>query len=613
MNFDITSTIEKNKENISMVYLALNSIQKENIGQDFTVGGFTHNIRDHGGLIFIDLRNDQGLLQCVADPSKNPNAFKIAEQVGNEYVLKISGKIVARSPETINPDLPTGQIELEISELEIVSEAKPLPFDIHGERNNMAGEEIRLKYRYLDLRREKLHQLLKRKHDLILNVRNWFSAQGFMEVQTPILANSTPEGARDFLVPSRLNPGHFYALPQAPQQYKQLLMVGGIGKYFQIAPCFRDEDPRSDRHPGDFYQIDGEIAWADEADIYEFSTRLITEVYSKFSQKTLLDPNNVLPKIGYFEAMDKYGSDKPDIRFDLAWQDAKGVFAGSDFKVFADLCDKSNSRIQALVVKGQVANFSRSDLDRIQDLGRDHGLPGIAYIQYFEDGAKSPLFKFLGEAKSAELKTHFGLETGDLILFVANSEREIVWKAQNAIRLHIAKKLELIDDTKLQFVWIDSFPMFEKNEETGEIDFTHNPFSSWQGGIKALEEAQANDTLNDLVARQYDIGVNGYEVLSGGVRNTDSRSQLKAFEIAGYTTEEVQAKFGHMLQAYSYGSPNHAGFAWGLDRLFMVLEGEDNIREIIAFPKNGKALETMTGAPGKVSAKQLKELGIKSE
>ncbi len=596
-----------------MVYLALNSIQKENIGQDFTVGGFTHNIRDHGGLIFIDLRNDQGLLQCVADPSKNSQAFKLAEKVGNEYVLKITGKVVARSPETVNPDLPTGEVELEISDLEIISEAKPLPFDIHGERNNMAGEEIRLKYRYLDLRREKLHQLLQRKHDLILNVRNWFSAQGFMEVQTPILANSTPEGARDFLVPSRLNPGHFYALPQAPQQYKQLLMVGGIGKYFQIAPCFRDEDPRSDRHPGDFYQIDGEIAWADEEDIYEFSKNLITEVFSKFSDKKLADTRNILPKIGYFEAMDKYGSDKPDIRFDLAWQDAKEVFKGSDFKVFADLCNNSKSRIQALVIKGQVTNFSRSDLDRIQDLGRNHGLPGIAYIQYFEDGAKSPLFKFLGETKSEELKAHFGLVTGDLILFVANPEREIVWKAQNAIRMHIASKLNLIDDTKLQFVWIDSFPMFEKNEETGEVDFTHNPFSSWQGGIEALEQAQANNTLTDLVARQYDVGVNGYEVLSGGVRNTDSRSQLKAFEIAGYTTEEVQAKFGHMLQAYSYGSPSHAGFAWGLDRLFMVLEGEDNIREIIAFPKNGKGLETMTGAPGKVSAKQLKELGIKSE
>lgn len=579
------------------------------IGQKITVGGFVHSIRDHGGLIFVDLRSNDQLLQCVFNPEINAQMFAIAEKLRPEVVVKITGEIGERSPDTVNPKIHTGHLELQATELEVVAPSQTLPFDIHGV-DNIANEDIRLKYRYLDLRRSHLHQLLTKKHKLFLAIRNWFDSQGFVEIQTPILANSTPEGARDFLVPSRLHPGKFYALPQAPQQFKQLLMVGGFTKYFQIAPCFRDEDPRADRHPGDFYQIDAELAWADEAVIHAFSEKLIVEVLAKHSEKRLM--NTDLVKLSFLEAMDKYGSDKPDLRYDLAWQDAKPVFAGSGFKVFAELCNQPTARVQALHLKGQVNHFTRSDLDKIQDIGREFGLPGIAYIQYFADGPKSPLFKFLGTEKTDQLQRYFGAQTGDLILFIANADRTLVWKAQDRIRKHIAHKLNLIDDQLLKFVWIDSFPMFEIDDKTGQLDFVHNPFSAWHGGLPAFREALKNQTITDLVARQYDIVCNGYEVLSGGVRNTDPVAQKEVFQAVGWSQQEVEAKFGHMLEAYRFGAPTHAGFAWGLDRLFMVLVGEDNIRETIAFPKNGSGMDLMMNSPSTVLPKQLKELGIQT-
>ncbi len=582
-------------------------IERSMIGQKIAVGGFVHSVRDHGGLIFIDLRSSGKLLQCVFNPEHNPDIFRIAEKLHPEAVIKVSGKVGQRSEETINSKITTGEVEVVVDELIVLSPSQLLPFDIHA-TDSLANEELRLTYRYLDLRRDHVRNMLIKKHQLFLAVRNWFDSEGFVEIQTPILANSTPEGARDYLVPSRLHPGKFYALPQAPQQFKQLLMVGGFTKYFQIAPCFRDEDPRADRHPGDFYQIDGEIAWADEETIYKLSRRLIIDVLSKYSDKDLMDED--LVKIPFAEAMDKYGSDKPDLRYDLSWQDAKPVFTGSGFKVFADLCEKQNARVQALHLKSHVDKFTRSDLDRIQDIGREFGLPGIAYIQYFPGEAKSPIFKFLGDEKARELQTHFGAEAGDLILFIANEDKNLVWKAQNQMRQHIAKKLDLIDETKLKFAWIDSFPMFEVDQKTGEIDFMHNPFSAWEGGLLAFKEALENGTVTDLIARQYDIVCNGYEVLSGGVRNTDSVAQKEVFKALGVPEEEVENKFGHMLEAYRYGSPTHAGFAWGLDRLFMVLTGEDNIRETIAFPKNGSGIDLMMNSPSEVSTKQLKELGI---
>jgi aspartyl-tRNA synthetase len=592
-----------------MLNINFSQINTQKIGQTIQVGGFVQTIRDHGGLIFIDLRSEVELLQCVIDPAKNPDIFKLAEEIHNEYVLKITGKVIARTPENINPNLSSGEIEIEIENLEIVAKAKNLPFDIHANEKNLAGEDIRLKYRYLDFRREKLKKLMWLRHNLILKTRNWFSKEGFIEVQTPILANSSPEGARDYLVPSRIHPGKFFALPQAPQQFKQLLMVGGFNKYFQIAPCFRDEDPRADRAVGDFYQIDAEIAWADENDIYELSNTFVSEVLTKFTDKKWMDTSII--RINHQDAMEKYGSDKPDLRYDLAWVDAKTVFKNSGFKVFADLCEDKNARIQALVIKGTVDKFSRSDLDKIQDIGRSFGLPGIAYIQYFQDGAKSPIFKFLGEEKTREVQKFFGAETGDLILFLANSDKSIVHKAQDKIRQHIGLKLNLIDDNLLRYVWIENFPFFEKDEKTGKIDFAHNPFSVWHGGLEALLDAEKNGTLMDLKAKQYDVAVNGYEVLSGGVRNPNPQALREAFRIVGYTYEEIESKFGHMMEAYEYGAPSHAGFAWGLPRNLMVLAGETSIREVIPFPKNGSGIDPMTNAPSEVSPKQLTELGIK--
>jgi aspartyl-tRNA synthetase len=578
----------------------------DEIGNDIEIGGFVHSVRDHGGLIFIDLRSETDILQCVVHP-ENTAAFANAEQIRSECVLRIQGKVGARTAETINPNISTGKVEVVVSELEIVAHAEVLPFEPHLAEDKIAGEEIRLQYRYLDFRREKLKKLLWKKHELILAVRNWFAAEQFIEVQTPILANSSPEGARDFLVPSRIHPGTFYALPQAPQQFKQLLMVGGFNKYFQIAPCFRDEDPRADRHPGDFYQIDAELAWADPESILQLCQKLVVDVFSKYTDKRLVSPQ--FSRISYQQALETYGSDKPDLRYDLQWQSVKEVFAGSGFAAFANLASQDTARVQALVVKGVVSEFSRSDLDRVQAIGREAGLPGIAYIQYLPEETKSPIFKFLDADTITNLEKTLDCGKGDLVFFLANEDKELIFKAQHNIRKHLGEKLKLIDHDTLHFVWVEDFPFFE-TADTGDIDFGHNPFGAWQGGLPALQEAVANDTLDQIVAYQYDIACNGYEVLSGGVRNQNPEALKAAFQAVGYSEAEVQKQFGHMLQAYTYGAPPHAGFAWGLDRLFMVLLGEDNIREVIAFPKNGSAQDTMLASPSVASDKQLKELGI---
>jgi len=595
-------------------------INSSNVDQILTVGGFVHTIRDHGGLIFIDLRSETTLLQCVINPEINPEVFKLAESIHPEYVLKITGKIIPRSSDAINPNLVTGEVELQIETLEIVSVAKPMPFDIHAESGNLAGEDTRLKYRYLDFRREKLKNLMWLRHKLILETRNWFHNEGFIEIQTPILANSSPEGARDYLVPSRIHPGKFYALPQAPQQFKQLLMVGGFNKYFQIAPCFRDEDPRADRAIGDFYQMDLEMAWANQEDIFSMFEKYVAEILSnpELTSKKLVD--SIFPRIAYDDSLNMYGSDKPDLRYDLAWADAKPIFRNSNFIVFADLVEHKNSRVQALVIKNAVDKFSRSDLDKIQNIGRENGLPGIAYIQYYSEGAKSPIFKFFGdeaeiEQKKQQIQEHFNAETGDLILFIANEDKNVVFKSQNQMRQFIAKHLDLIDENILKFAWIYDFPFFEADEKTGKIDFCHNPFGVWKllegkTSLETLEEAIKNDTLLELRAIQYDITCNGYEISSGGVRNNNPKSILKGFEVVGYTEKEVREKFGHMLEAYEFGAPYHAGFAPGIERIIMILTGETNIREVIAFPKNGSGIDPMTNSPSEVRPIQLKELHI---
>jgi aspartyl-tRNA synthetase len=617
---------------LASLVLDFGSINKGLVGQTITVGGFVHTVRDHGGLIFVDLRSDTELVQCVFDPTKNKTSFELAESLHSEYVITVTGGVVARTEELVNKNIASGEVEIVASSIEIVATAKTLPFDIHAESGNLAGEETRLKYRYLDLRREKLNKMFKMKHKLFLATRNWFDKENFVEVQTPILANSSPEGARDYLIPSRLHPGKFYALPQAPQQFKQLLMVGGFAKYFQIAPCFRDEDPRADRHPGDFYQLDAEIAWADQEDIFQMNEKYANETLEQFTDLRipLADKTYGFTRIRYDDSMNMYGSDKPDLRYDLEWQDAMPVFVNCGFKVFADLCDPTHHnyqshRVQALVLKNAVDKFSRSDLDKIQDIGRANGLPGIAYIQYTQEGAKSPIFKFFGDdaqiaQKQEDIIQYFGIETGDLVLFLANPDKKIIFKAENQMRQHIAKHLDktveggFIRHSELKFAWIYDFPFFEN--EDGKLDFGHNPFGVWaqedgKSNLQTLLDARDENRLDDLRAVQYDLTLNGYEVLSGGVRNSNAATLMEAFKSVGYTEEDVKSKFKHMMEAYEFAAPPHAGFAWGLERIIMILKGEDNIREVIAFPKNGQAVDLMVDSPSEVSSKLLRELSIK--
>lgn len=593
------------------------------IDSQITVGGYINTIRDHGGLLFFDVRSFGNYIQTVVNPD-NQAVFDIAKTIHNEYVVELTGNLQKRTAETINPKITNGDIELVIEQIKIVAKAKQLPFDIHAD--NLANEDLRLRYRYIDLRRTKLQDLLVSKHKLVLAVRNYFDAQDFVEIQTPILANSSPEGARDYLVPSRIHPGKFYALPQSPQQFKQLMMVGGFNKYFQIAPCFRDEDPRADRHPGDFYHIDAEIAWASEEEVFNFSWSLINEVFMKFTTKTLYPE---FKKISYDSAMENYGSDKPEMRIyqdtpkavvsNLGWLDSKEVFVDSGFEVFAKLCSEKSSRVQALVIKNAVDKFTRSDLDKVQDLGRSFGLPGIAYFQFTAEGVKSPLLKFFTDSEMTMSKLNIltGCETCDLVLFLASQDKELIYKAQKAIRHHIADKLDILKKDEIRFCWINDMPFFEKDEKSGKIDFGHNPFGVFKpfdglDEMQTLELAKSEDRLLDLRAIQYDVACNGYEVLSGGRRNSNPDLLMKAFETVGYSQEEVKEKFGHMLEAYAYGAPYHAGFAWGIERLFMIFNDESNIREVIAFPKNGQGMDLVMNSPSSVRPSQLKELNIKS-
>jgi aspartyl-tRNA synthetase len=604
-----------------MILTDYKKIDDSILGEEVTIGGFVNTIRDHGGLLFIDLRSFGNTIQTVINPDIK-EVFEISKSIHNEYVLAITGILSNRSEETKNPKIHNGHIELVINKIEIVAKANTLPFDIHAD--NLANEELRLKYRYIDLRRAKLQDLLLAKHRFTLDIRNYFDKEGFVDVQTPILANSSPEGARDFLIPSRLHPGKFYALPQSPQQFKQLMMVGGFNKYFQIAPCFRDEDPRADRHPGDFYHIDAEIAWADEELVYNFSWDFINNLISKHTTKKL---HPEFTKISYDNAMEVFGSDKPDFRIyqesnvkyvdQLGWLDSKSVFIDSGFEVFAKLCDKPKARVQALNIKNAVDKFTRSDLDKIQEIGRSFGLPGIAYFQFTTEGIKSPLLKFFTNQDNTmnKLTNLIDCQTGDLVLFLASEDKELIYKAQKAIRHHVADKLNILKKDEIRFVWVNDMPFFESDEKTGKIDFGHNPF----GVFKTFEGKDEKETLDiatkenrllELRAIQYDIACNGYEVLSGGKRNSNPELLMQAFKIVGYSEVEVKEKFGHMLEAYSYGAPYHAGFAWGLDRLFMVLNDETNIREIIAFPKNGQGMDLVMNSPSIVRSIQLKELNI---
>jgi len=572
-------------------------LTKEHADQTVRLSGWVHTRRDHGGLIFIDLRDRWGITQLTFDPSKQKTAWQQAEDLRSEYVIQINGTVRRRPPDMVNSNIATGEIEVLVNHLTILSQAKALPFAIDAD--TAINEELRLKYRFLDLRRPYLQKMLRRRDEFIAHVRHYMKNQGFTEVQTPILANSSPEGARDFLVPSRLHPGKFYALPQAPQQYKQLLMVAGVDRYFQIAPCFRDEDPRADRHSGAFYQIDMEMSFVEQEDVWAVIEPLMIELTEDFSEKTIV--TKPFPRIPWREAMAKYGSDKPDLRYDLFITDVSQEVSNSDFKVFSDVL-KDDGHVMALPVPGG-ADFTRSQIDSLTEVAKGHGAKGLAYILY-RDKLESPIIKHLGEDIAQAVADKVNAKPGDAIFFSATNWEHAA-RFLGAIRVAAAAMLNLADDNKAAWVWITDFPMYELNDE-GKIDFSHNPFSMPQGGLAAL----AADDPTTILGYQYDLALNGYEISSGAIRNHDPQIMYKAFAIAGYDQKTVDEKFGGMIRAFEYGAPPHGGFAPGIDRLMMVLWGIESIRDIYAFPKNGRAQDTMMGAPSPVSQDQLKELHL---
>ena len=570
-------------------------LSHQDVNEVVRLSGWVHRKRDHGQLIFIDLRDHFGLTQVVVD-STNEN-FKTIENISLESVITITGTVIERSLETKNKNLPTGDIEVNLSGLDILSKAETLPLQVNSDEDY--GEETRLKFRYLDLRRNRPHANIILRSNVIQTIRNKMLELGFVEFQTPILTASSPEGARDFLVPSRLNKGKFYALPQAPQQFKQLIMVSGFDKYFQIAPCFRDEDSRADRSPGEFYQLDLEMSYVEQEDVFEAVDPVIREVFEKFSTKKI---DKLFPKITYRDSMLKYGNDKPDLRFEIEIKDVTGVFKGSGFSIFAKSIDKG-SVVRAIPGPGC---GSRSVADRMNSWAQSEGAPGMGYIIYNENTAKGPIANALGIDDSMNMKKLFNLKDGDALFFACSNETEAANLAGKA-RVKIAKDQNLIEEDVFKFCWIVDYPMFEKDDSTGKIEFSHNPFSMPQGGMDALN----NKNPLDILAYQYDLVCNGIELSSGAIRNHVPEIMYKAFEIAGHKSEVVDNKFPGLINAFKFGAPPHGGIAPGIDRIVMLLADEPNIREVILFPMTGKAEDLMMNAPSDINEIQLKELGIK--
>ena len=570
-------------------------LRSDNVKDIVKLSGWVHRKRDHGQLIFIDLRDHYGLTQVVVDSSNNK--FSIIEGLSLESVITISGIVVERSADTINKNLPTGDIEVNLSELEIISKSNALPLQVNSDEDY--GEETRLKFRYLDLRRSRPHSNIILRSNVIQTIRNKMLELGFMEFQTPILTASSPEGARDFLVPSRLNRGKFYALPQAPQQFKQLIMVSGFDKYFQIAPCFRDEDSRADRSPGEFYQLDLEMSYVEQEDVFDAVEPVIREVFTKFSKRTI---DKIFPKITYKESILKYGNDKPDLRFNLEIKDVTDVFTNSNFSIFAKSID-NGAVVRAIPGPGC---GSRSVADRMNSWAQGEGAPGMGYIIYNENTAKGPVANALGIEKALIMKDLFNLKDGDALFFSCSKEYDAASLAGKA-RVKIATDKKLIEENVFKFCWIVDYPMFEKDESTGKIEFSHNPFSMPQGGMDAL----LNKDPLDILAYQYDLVCNGIELSSGAIRNHVPDIMYKAFEIAGHNPDVVDNKFPGLINAFKFGAPPHGGIAPGIDRIVMLLADEPNIREVILFPMTGKAEDLMMNAPNDISDVQLKELGIK--
>ena len=574
------------------------ALRKEDVGKTVRLSGWVHRLRDHGGLLFIDLRDHYGLTQAVADP--HSPAFKQAERLKPEWVVRIDGEVVARTPETVNPNLPTGEVEVRIKNLEVLSEAKELPLPVFGEPEY--PEDTRLRYRFLDLRRETLHANIMKRQDIIWSLRQRMRDAGFFEFQTPILTASSPEGARDYLVPSRVHPGKFYALPQAPQQFKQLIMIAGFDRYFQIAPCFRDEDARADRSPGEFYQLDLEMSFVTQDDVFNTVEPILRGLFEEFGGGKPVTQK--FPRIPYAEAMRKYGTDKPDLRNPIEMADVTEHFRGSGFKVFAGMLDMDqNCRVWAIPAKG---GGSRAFCDRMNGWAQAEGQPGLGYIFFREGEGAGPVAKNVGAERTEAIKSQLKLADGDAVFFVAGLPKEFAAFAGQA-RVKIGDELGLTAKDQFAFCWIVDFPMYEWNEEEGKIDFSHNPFSMPQGGLEALETKEPEDIL----AYQYDVVCNGVELSSGAIRNHKPEIMEKAFAIAGYPKEELEKRFGGMLRALQYGAPPHGGIAPGIDRIVMLLCGEENLRQVVMFPMNQQAEDLLMGAPSEVSPKQLKELHIR--
>ena len=574
------------------------ALRAENIDEHVRVSGWVHRKRDHGGLLFIDLRDHYGLTQLVIEPS-SPHCA-LAEQIRAESVIRADGKVVARDDEARNPNLPTGDIEVYLSELEILSETGDLPLPVFGEPEY--PEDIRLRYRFLDLRRDSLHRNIVLRSDIISWLRQRMTADGFREYQTPILTASSPEGARDFLVPSRMHPGKFYALPQAPQQFKQLLMVAGFDRYFQIAPCFRDEDARADRSPGEFYQLDLEMSFVTQEDVFACVEPVLRDLFQAFGNGKRVTEK--FPRIPYAEAMQKYGSDKPDLRIPIEMQDVTPAFDGSDFKIFANMIAK-DERVRVWAIPAKTGG-SRAFCDRMNSWAQGEGQPGLGYILFREGKGAGPLAKNIGPERTERIRNQLGLEDDDAVFFCAGVPKAFAEFAGRA-RNRIGEELELIDADQFAFCWIVDFPMFEIDESTGKLDFSHNPFSMPQGGMEALESKGPLDILG----YQYDIVCNGIELSSGAIRNHKPEIMLKAFAIAGYDPEVVEQEFGGMLNAFRFGAPPHGGIAPGVDRIVMLLAEQENLREVVAFPMNQQAEDLLMQAPASVSNAQLRELHIR--
>lgn len=579
------------------------------VGENITVAGWVHSRRDHGGLIFIDLRDHTGLVQLVINPDKK-DAFSLAESLRDEFVVRACGVVAERGEGLKNPNIASGNVEIVVDNLEILNRAETLPIQPFAE-DNQAGEELRFKYRYLDLRRPKMQNMLKKRAEMYRRIHEYMDNRDFIEIQTPILANSSPEGARDFLIPSRLQEGKFYALPQAPQQFKQLLMVGGVPRYYQLAACFRDEDPRADRLYGEFYQLDLEMSFAENGEEVRTEVEpLMKQLATDFAGKKLLDLSDLavgdgssIPRISYRDAMETYGSDKPDLRFGMELIELTDVFSETEFGVF-----KNAECVKAICVKNG-ASLSRKQIDNFTNIAKSEGAGGLAYITYQDGEVKSPIAKFLSEKELADIQQKTGAVDGDAVFFGADS-RSVVNAVLGRLRNEFASHFNLKDPSVVAFAWIIDFPFYEWDERSKKLDFGHNPFSMPKGGLQALESAETDAKKLSIVADQFDMVMNGYEICSGGVRNHNPAVLYKVFGLLGFSESYVEEKFGAMLGAFKYGAPPHAGCAFGVDRILMELTDEQNVRETLAFPKNGSGVDVMMNSPSVVDPAQLRELGL---